>query len=83
MPELQGRRLADDTDPLTAEPGDYWQMPSFGGQWWIRDPVGNVGRIPDHTITEHDDGTITAEPSIQDEGEHGWHGHLQRGVWTW
>ncbi len=40
-----------------------------------------------HTVTEHEDGTISASPSIlwgadYGMGERGaWHGYLERGVW--
>jgi hypothetical protein len=36
-------------------------------EWWIRDPWGRVGRLTSHTITEHEDGTITVSPSIFDK----------------
>jgi hypothetical protein len=36
--------------------------------------------VHDWEITEHDDGTISVQPSIMDPG--GWHGFLDRGVWT-
>jgi hypothetical protein len=53
---------------------------------WIKDPAGHVGRLLDsvHTITEHDDGTVTVSPSIlATTASHGhdWHGYLERGVW--
>ncbi len=37
----------------------------------------------DHSVTEHADGTITAQPSILDESPGGFHGWLIAGVWTW
>ena len=39
-----------------------------------------------HQIIEHDDGTITVNPSIQFPGAqgqmNGWHGYLKSGEWT-
>ena len=86
MSELQGRRLPDGTElPSDAEPGDYWKPADRPeGEWWFVDPVGNFGRVSKHTVTEHEDGTITVDPSIADEGTHGaWHGWLRQGVWSW
>ncbi len=53
---------------------------------WFKDPAGHLGRVVDtrHTITEHDDGTVTVSPSIlATTAAHGydWHGFLERGVW--
>lgn len=51
---------------------------------WIKDPSGHVGRCGSHTVTEHDDGTVTVSRSIlATVAEHGhdWHGFLERGVW--
>jgi hypothetical protein len=43
----------------------------------------HLGSLERHQITEHDDGTITASPSIlHTEPNVGqWHGYLERGVW--
>lgn len=38
------------------------------------------GALRTHTVTEHEDGTITVSPSIFDAPD-GWHGFLERGVW--
>jgi hypothetical protein len=57
------------------------------GMWAIFPPGGMFGHLSPHvhTITEHEDGTITASPSILynpwKDGTHGWHGYLERGVW--
>lgn len=74
---LQGRRLPDavfgEPGPgwdayKDGQPGDYLKVDYDGvTQWWIRDPWGSVGRLTSHTITEHEDGTITVSPSIFDK----------------
>ncbi len=81
---MQGRRLSDETSPADMEPGDYLLR---GERWFVRLPSGYGPVSLDHSanggawsITEHDDGTITASPSIFDAPD-GWHGYLERGVW--
>lgn len=59
-------------------PGEYGQ--TSAGDWWAVLPDGTFGRLTDHTITEHDDGTISVEPSIYFDDK--WHGYLTRGVWA-
>lgn len=73
---MQGRRLPDGGHPLMSE-GDYWR--DDDGMWWVRPPNSGAGTIEDHEVTEHEDGTITVEPSI-DAGT--WHGFLRRGTWS-
>lgn len=84
---MQGRRLPDGDHLRDVEPGDYWKPENRpDGEWWIRDPFGYFGRITQHTVTEHEDGTITVEPSILDDrgpGQPSFHGFLRAGVWTW
>lgn len=85
---MEGRRLPDGYHP-DAEPGDYWREP-FGPpdaprrfDWTVCVPTGACGSLRDHTVTEHDDGTITVSPSINlDFGPvaRRWHGWLERGV---
>lgn len=51
-----------------------------GGFLWVVLPNGaGPARLEGWEITEHDDGTISASPSILDHGT-GWHGYLERGV---
>lgn len=78
---MTGRRVT--TSPHLYEPGDYGQ---WEGGWYCKPPdePNRLGNISAHQITEHDDGTITASPSILirgggDDGE--WHGFLEKGVW--
>lgn len=85
---MQGKRhdLTDDNEIL--EPGEYgkhWRT----GKWCCRAPQANgfyagIGSLSLHTVTEHEDGTITVSLSILITGHHGkqWHGWLTRGVWS-
>lgn len=55
----------------------------IGARWYVRCMSGaTVGRLTEgtHTVTEHDDGTITVEPSLV--MSNGWHGWLRRGIFT-
>lgn len=94
MSELIGRRLSDNTDHYAdSEPGDYWFVdgrPTQDGHClWVKDPEGNLGRCCKHEVTEHEDGTVTVEPSILVTTRRDgvdvelFHGHLRAGVWTW
>ncbi len=84
MNTLQGRRVhfepGDDAGHF--EEGDYGLL---GNCWMGSAPGGLLTNLAGHKITEHEDGTITASPSIdvkRGDGEH-WHGWLERGVWRW
>jgi hypothetical protein len=110
MSELAGRRVPDDEwfdrqSDGRIQPGDYGCQESEGVvMWFACDPTGEIGWLavhePDkagnyHTITEHDDGTITVGGSIQGRviaseniyghgpitSRGGWHGWLEKGVW--
>jgi len=82
----QGRRVYPIDEaifPLDG-PGTYGK--DAEGSWWVHVPIeGATGaRISLHTVTEHEDGTITVSPSIlMNFGRRGvtWHGYLERGVW--
>jgi len=78
-----GRRVYQDAEgKLFLAEGDYGK--DAEGWWNVRPPNSGAGFItgptakPAWIITEHEDGTITASPSI-DTGQ--WHGFLERGVW--
>jgi hypothetical protein len=66
------------------QPGEYGK--GLDGIWYCVPPhwenarPGNLGA---HSISEHEDGTITASPSIliSDGRGHSWHGYLERGMW--
>lgn len=69
------------------QPGDYMVVHSGEAKFlYVCFPDGFVGNCatPNHTFTEHGDGTVTVDPSIlatlADHG-HDWHGYLERGVW--
>ncbi len=84
------RRLPDGQHPVL--PGDYSKV---DGEWWAKPPTAEGlpqqpgRRMSAHTVTEHEDGTITASPSLlYPEIKRGekppipeWHGYLERGVW--
>jgi hypothetical protein len=56
------------------------------GHWWLISPFMDVGRLsPYHAVTEHEDGTITVEPSVcfDGPGRSGFHGFLRNGIWEW
>ena len=70
--------------------GDYWYDT---GSWHVACalwPDGDVSHITDfvianlanHDVTEHEDGTITASPSIlvTDSTGRSWHGFLEHGM---
>lgn len=87
-----GRRLPDGAkwygnDPDSAMPGDYGRVLVDGRwEWRCRTPNGLGGNLTNHTVTEHDDGTITVDPSIlcdwrNPETPRRYHGFLRRGVW--
>lgn len=67
---------------------DYFNTPGaygkVGGSWLAMTPNGALGNLDGHDITEHEDGTITASPSIlvhPTPDSPGWHGYLEHGVW--
>jgi hypothetical protein len=57
--------------------GDYGR--DSDGTWMVRPPRSGAGMLDEGwQVTEHDDGTISATPSI-DTGT--WHGFLVHGEW--
>lgn len=94
---MQGRRLPDGAGierpgDYAWMPYALWDSrpASFigDGEWHLMDPTGGVGAIgrvltdkpAAHTWVEHDDGSVTFSPSLVMPS--GWHGFLQRGVWS-
>lgn len=79
-----GRRVECNGDgTYRLEPGDYCKV---GNSVWmsrVPPPQFHAGCLAGHSITEHEDGTITASPSIlHTEPNVGvWHGFLERGIW--
>lgn len=85
MAKMRGRRLPD--TERTFEPGDYAKREDGKG-WYIRPPGGHIGWVSTepghHTVIEHEDGTITVDPSILHKKHDGtviWHGYLREGWW--
>ena len=80
--KTQGRRVPMEEDYYDLSQGEYGQ--TVDG-WFFSPPTEQhlgVGGLGKHTITEHEDGTITVSPSILFESHKGtWHGYLERGVW--
>lgn len=84
---MQGRRVAfyPGFPREDGRPGDYCKVPPSVDPrgdhvWYAVGPDGIAGAIVTHDVVEHDDGTITCSPSLVMPS--GYHGHLQRGVWT-
>lgn len=74
-----GRRIYPTVDGDTRfAPGDYGKLSTT---WFACTPSGALGNLANHTVTEHEDGTITVSPSILVTGAVSWHGFLERGVW--
>jgi hypothetical protein len=93
-----GRRIypTDFSSLEGIEPGDYWKAPE---QWYAACPcpldddgMPLIAALCNHTVIEHEDGTITVSPSILVGGsypfsppewaaKHTWHGWLEHGVW--
>lgn len=78
---MQGTRR-DRPDDSIPESGEYGK--ASDGHWQCCPPDTDlVGNLSKHTVTEHEDGTITVKPSILIRHWSGkeWHGWLERGVW--
>lgn len=79
MPILQPGEYGKDLDGLwhccaPPDTGDF--MTNFHGCF------GDGSGVRGHTVTEHEDGTITVSPSILITTHLGsWHGYLKHGVW--
>lgn len=84
MPARETTGHRNDAQLHRMEPGEYGQA-TYGKvrEWVCRAPNGYGGALRQHTVTEHEDGTITVEPSILIErpGQGRYHGFLRRGVW--
>lgn len=81
---MNGRRVyANEAGFITElQAGDYGWSPKFN-YWIVATPNNMHGNLKNHKVTEHEDKTITVEPSIlvtQGEREE-WHGFLEHGVW--
>lgn len=78
---MKGQRVYPDGFGFLVKEGEYGKDDKG---WCVHPPNSGAGYITgpladeQWEVTEHEDGTITASPSI-DTGS--WHGHLIRGVW--
>jgi hypothetical protein len=63
------------------ESGEYGKWTD--GSWYGCTPNGHGCNLTAHSVTEHDDGTITVSPSIlvSKNADELWHGFLEHGVW--
>lgn len=73
--------------PHVLKPGEYGKW-AHDGNWYFCCPGGDghlLANLTNHTIAEHEDGTISVLPSILcTGGRQGarveWHGYLERGI---
>jgi len=76
--KIKGTRV-EVTDCSRLNDGEYAKI---NGEWYCKPPGSHLGRLKGHKVVEHEDGTITASPSILiNWGEKQWHGYLIRGEW--
>lgn len=83
---MNGRRIDITTDKhfvSNMQPGDYGL---YEGRWYCCTPKQGFAYLTGHSdpsrdweVTEHEDGTITVKPSINQVGR--WHGYLEKGIW--
>ena len=65
-------------------PGDFFHWKDDRNDMWMAiTPNDHHCNLKNHTIVEHEDGTITVSPSIRVSDQNGelWHGFLEKGVW--
>lgn len=86
---MTGARIEDGTLPYWEwPPGAYGRVRRDGAWVWrATTPTGLHGDLTAHDVVEHEDGTITVEPSIlvttyENDCKIEWHGYLRRGVWS-
>ncbi len=82
---MQGRRVQPNADGVYPfdqfRPGDFFK---WDGRWFGITPNDHHCNLAKHTVTEHEDGTITVSPSIivwAKDHKEVWHGFLEKGVW--
>jgi len=82
MTITQGHRLyPTDKDKIfeTMKLIDYFKLSS--GEFIICTPNNLIASIRNHTVIEHENGTISVSPSILINGTGTWHGFLEKGIW--
>jgi len=88
-------RVCDWAGSPLLQPGEYARHSN--GQWFACTPNGHMANLSLHNVVEHEDGTITVEPSVavsypgggtdsgisvkSPQGIQLWHGYLQAGAW--
>ena len=82
---ILGERKQPENGDLLLKETEYGINPK-DGQWYARPPGCQTGGLKRHTVTEHEDGTITVKPSILVEyatktSNVSWHGYLENGSW--
>lgn len=79
---MNGRRIIGKS-PHELELGDYGRWAADENHWYARTPNGLLANLSNHTVQEHEDGTVTVSPSIfVNQGKpESWHGFLERGIW--
>jgi hypothetical protein len=76
---MQGKRLPDESPPHLYNPLEYGK---YNGIFYCLTPNALLGNLANHTIIEHEDGTITVSPSILvGNGDISWHGFIENGLW--
>lgn len=78
---VDGKRVQwPESGVLTA--GQYAMHP-HERHFFAMTPNGRLANLKNHTVTEHDDGRISVQPSIlvSSGGREEWHGFLENGVW--
>jgi hypothetical protein len=69
----------DEKGQLLFPPGVSCYGKDSDGMWWFKHQNEHAGTLfGTHTVTEHEDGTITVSPSIVGYGIHGF---LERSIW--
>ncbi len=84
MNETTAKRISgfDECDETVMS---YWKVEGDG--WYLNLPGCGLATLRAHKIVEHENGTITAEPSILTHGHNNGvpvtrHGYLVCGVWN-
>ena len=96
MKKLQGRRRPDTPSgdlPDNILPGDYWKVIGPTPFWHVAVPLGRgdeayaLGNLVNHTVREHEDGTISVRPGdgssnsiLVSRRDSTWHGYIDHGV---
>ena len=77
---IKGKRQDITDEHPVLEIGEYGKK---GNHWLGCTPNGLFAGLGNHEVVEHEDGTITASPSILVTHWSGksWHGYLERGIW--